>query len=427
MEYDIIKYQFFSRACVARARSGGECLHQQQKKIRNQQLLQMLLILFLLAFLLATLITEVVRASRSYSTERVTLCSYTQCDSFSGYLFRNETALAAGNNNGPILYLESDGAAVTAGTEIAQVYTDTSDTDKRERAAELQERLLATRSALSAAEHAWQVDYVTNYAALMQDLSADDLQKAPDSLSPLTDALARRDATAADTVAALKAEIATLEAELEDLIRHEPPAASVRTVEDGYFYCQADGYEALCGINAVATLTPTALEALLQAPQSTDNTVGKLVAKGACYLVIPTTRQVCDTYRVGETYTVHFERSELAYPLLLESISVEEDKDGALLLFYAEQSLSELGALRRQSVRIEKQTLTGLRVPAAALTEHNMLYAEVDGVARAYTVTPILHEQGCVLLSQEETENALREGDRVLVSTRKMYDGKVLS
>ncbi len=402
-------------------------MQRKKKKIRNRQLLQALLILLLLALLLAMLITEAARASKSYSTEKITLCTYTRCDSFSGYLFRNETALAAGNNNGPILYLENDGAEVTTGAEVAQVYTDSSDTDKRERAAELQERLLAAQAALSVAEHAWQVDYVIGYATLMQSLSADDLQQAPAALSPVTDALARRDATAANTSEALKSEIASLEAELNDLIRHEPPAASVRTAESGRFYRQADGYEALCGINAVAALTPTVLEALLEAPQSTANTVGKLVAEGTCYLVIPTTKQVCDTYRVGETYTVHFERSELAYPLRLESISAEDGEDSALLLFYAEQNLSELGALRRQSVRVEKDTLTGLRIPAAALTENNVLYAEVDGVARAYSVTPILHEQGCVLLAREDTENALREGDRVLVSTRKMYDGKVLN
>jgi hypothetical protein len=45
-------------------------------------------------------------------------------------------------------------------------------------------------------------------------------------------------------------------------------------------------------------------------------------------------------------------------------------------------------------------------------------------VARLRRVTPVLYEQGCVLLSEED--GSLVQGERVIVSAKQLFEGKVL-
>ena len=76
-------------------------------------------------------------------------------------------------------------------------------------------------------------------------------------------------------------------------------------------------------------------------------------------------------------------------------------------------------------MQVERDTVTGLRVPAAAIYDGNTVYVEQNGVARLRTIEPILSEHGCVLVAPSDDADALQSGDRVLISVRQIYDGKV--
>ena len=54
------------------------------------------------------------------------------------------------------------------------------------------------------------------------------------------------------------------------------------------------------------------------------------------------------------------------------------------------------------------------------------VYVLRDGVAWLCHVTPLLQEDGCLLLAPSTGENALREGDAVILSERQLFHGKVL-
>jgi hypothetical protein len=73
---------------------------------------------------------------------------------------------------------------------------------------------------------------------------------------------------------------------------------------------------------------------------------------------------------------------------------------------------------------VEKGTTTALSIPADALADDHTLYVLCDGVAQLRHVTPVLREQGTVLLHPEES--GLAEGERVIVSTKQLFEGKVL-
>ena len=189
-------------------------------------------------------------------------------------------------------------------------------------------------------------------------------------------------------------------------------------------YREADGYEALFGASAAKELSPEGLEALLASPASTDDCIGKLVRDGEWYLALPTEAVLAATYTVGQTYTVHFE-SVAGVTMVLEQINPDATGEGALLLLCGERLPEGLDSCRRQSVRIEKATVQGLAVPALAITEDGCVLVNENGIVRKRLLAPV--GDTAPFLSQPcEDEGYLKEGERILVSTRSLYDGKVL-
>ncbi len=395
-----------------------------EKSTRKEWVYQLLCILLLLALLITMLATEVLRNARQVTRERAVVATYTYTDSLSGYVFRNELALQTGNN-GPVEYLVSDGTQVLSGDTVARVWVDDSGSDKRERAAAIYAELAHCEAALAEYETAWQADYLSNYAALMQNASTGKLQNGAAAASKLAADLARRDAEQQQSKAVLLQRVGALRAELQTLVANVDAPETLKTALSGRFYRESDGYEATFGISAIDSLTPQTLTALLSAPQSDTQTVGKVASDGEWYLALPLTRTLADTYAVGEHYTVHIANDTVS--MLLSRISYDESGNEALLILHADKAPGTPLDCRRQQVQIEKQSVSGIRIPTAAVMEENTVYIEVDGVAQSRRIRPIVQENGCLLIAFCEEDDYLHEGEEVLLSVRKIYDGKVVN
>ncbi len=414
MEYDIIKYHIFVRTHRRVRRYGGEHVSKSSADGRNERARQILAILLLLALLLTMLLTEAVRSYRKVSREEVVPAEYTDADTLFGYLFRTEQAVRT-DNNGPIGYAVANAAPVSAGDTLARVFIDDTGSDKRERAAALTQERERCQAALNGALQSTDAD--ASYAALMQGLSAGTLSQGADNAELLAVSLSRKDPDRE----ALEARIAQIDAALAEMVQYVDTPQTLTTTMSGHFYKETDGYEAVFGPHAVADLTPQALDTLLASPQDTDGAVGKVVADGPWYLVVPVDTSLAQSYEVGNAYTVHFEK-DMPMPLVLERISTEGER--SVLILRAEQTLAIPSACRRQRISIEKSTVRGLRIPATALFDNNTVFVEQDGVARARRVTPLAEKNGCVLLAQG---GELRVGERVLFGTRKLFDGKAVN
>ncbi len=387
------------------------------QKIKGKQLaFEILFALFLLFLLIAILVTELSRESESYFYERAELVSYTQSDALTGYVFREEIA-ADTLNNGPVDYLVENGTHVQTGDTLANVYRDDEGSDKRERAAALYAQIAELEAALGVPD--WKQSYLTNYTALMRELSAGNTKAALDRAQLTATALGGRDAQAQQQE--LLARIAVLEQELRALNAHTNVPIPTKALKDGTFYRTADGYEALFGIGQLADLTPAALDLLLAAPPVLDNVIGKLVCEGPWYLAIPLTRTLAETYTQGAAYPVRFDNNRVT--MTLERIYTD-DTDRALLVFGSTENCTWLSTARAQHVSVEKGRVTGLSIPADALSPDNTVFVAQDGVVHLRKVTPVLREQGCVLLSC--TDGELAQGERVIVSTKQLFEGKVL-
>ena len=390
------------------------------QKINGKRLaFEMLFALALLLLLIAILVNEISRTKDAYFYERADLVTYTPTDALYGYVFRNEIAPNT-LNNGPIDYRVADGTAVQAGQDLAFVYRDDTGTDKRERAAALYAKIAELEETLRVSDGDWKNGYISDYTALMCELSTSDLRGAKDLAQSTATAIGARNAQTARE--SIQARIDALKAELDALTAHANDYLPAKATESGTFYHRADGYEALFGINQIEHLTPAALNELLAAQPKLDTVIGKLVCHGTWYFAVPTDRALTAAYTKGNTYQIRFPEGSTA--MRLDRIYTD-DTDSALLIFCGEESPAWLSPERRQSVTVERESVTALCVPADALSAEDTLFVLCDGVAQQRRVTPVLRERGVVLVLPFE-ENALDENEYVIVSTKQLFDGKVL-
>ena len=420
MEYAIIRNNYFYAR--ERAPHAREVSRLSTRRINVRTILRVLCLALILTVLTLTLVRELSRSSDDYSFEVATLAEYTHTDRLTGYVFRDEVAPGSANN-GPVDYKISEGQTVNAGTELALVYRDDTGTDKRERAVAI-EAEIATLQATLDKQSDWKNAYLSDYPALMRTLGCGDYKTADALAAALGGALGGRECAREGTAEALTARIDELQAQLDEMVEHVNDPILVRAPMDGVFYHTADGYEQTFGTAAAEGLTPEGLAALLRSPAERTGSIGKLAASGKWFLAVPTSRTIADTYGAGSDYTLHFAGGSLI--MTLEKITPAENGKDALLLFSADALPSFLSCSRAQDVYVERRTVTGLSIPACALVEDSAVFVIRDGMARLCPVTPVQAAHGCVLIPIGQHDGALREGDRVIVSARQLFDGKVM-
>ena len=390
--------------------------------MKPQTLARLVCLALVLSVLIVTLVKEISRSHDSYSLEPATRETYTTADRFTGYVFRDEIA-ATTANNGPIRYLVREGDTVSSGNVLAEVFRDDTGTDKRERAAAIYAEIDALQAALDAQDN-WRNLYLLNYPEMMRALSTQSYASGVSCTDELADVLTAKESEKAQSAATVRERIEALQAQLDEMIKHTNDPVPVLAATDGVFYSATDGYEAVFGTKTAADLTPEGLRTLLEAAPDPIESVGKLVSQSTWFLAIPTTRDIANTYSDSQSYVLYFEDGALS--MTLDRITPAADGEEALLLFRADAMPTWLSLSRAQSVRVEREQVTGLSIPAHALIEGNAVYILQDGVARLRCVTPLQTAQGCVLVSIENKDGYLREGDTVIVSTRQLFDGKVL-
>lgn len=405
-----------------------EELRAQKRSRRNDLIGQIVCIVLVLSLLCAMIATELTRVQHSVTRRTVVVASYEKGEAYTAYVFRDERVVTT-MNAGTVQYALKDGDTVQTDTLVANVYGNDTGTDERATAAALYAEIAKREAALETSESKWTVDYVLSYTDLMSSLANADLLSATKKADAVANALSRRDTLGNDEIAAiLREEIASLYAEIEELIRYEDEPEHVRAGLDGIFYRDTDGYESIFDISATDYLTPSDLEDLLHAPASSlADAVGRVIGTDSFCLLVPLAREMANTYTVGNTYTVRFGECNVTASLVLERIATDES-DTALLVLRGETLPAALANGRRQSITIVRETVTGLRIPLSALSDKGTVFIDEQGKAREVRITPILRENGCCLVALPTSEQSgLKAGDRILVDARRMYDGKVVS
>ena len=374
--------------------------------------------------------------------------SYTVNDSVEtdALLVRREQVLPG--RSGIVDVVPGEGERVGAGQTVAMVYRDGAALERKDRISSLsmEAEILeyaTTRGDYGAGSGELEQEVVRSVALLRSDTAAGDFGRLEERVLDLKRAVLHRDyvyGQGVDTgrLAALNAELTALRS------RAEQETTRVYAGQSGVYSAQVDGFESV-DPQQVFSLTAEGVDELLDRPLQTDtDALGKLITANRWYLVLNLPQQAARRLTAGTLVTVRFSGD------FERDLSLRVDRIGDLeqtrvpVVLSTDRALADTTLLRRQSVELIFAQREGLRVPKASVhilkeetkdkdgavqtASRTGVYAAVNNRAE-FKEVEILAEgsQFYVVRPLESEKTMLRAGDQVIVQSRGLKDGVVLS
>ena len=116
--------------------------------------------------------------------------------------------------------------------------------------------------------------------------------------------------------------------------------------------------------------------------------------------------------------------------LTLTRVTAPDTEGEVLLIFRAEGVMPPADLARNEEVRISVSEQTGILVPMVALREENGVrgvYVTENGKASFRAVEVLAERDGCGLAALSDGESFLKVGEEIVVTSRRIFEGKVLS
>lgn len=296
-------------------------------------------------------------------------------ESAAAYILRNERVLTSAVS-GAMVYPLPDGARAASDEITAYIYPS-DDADKNLRIAEIDTEIALLRSALQKSASAENVHDVSasltnEYSALMALAASHDYGTAASDASALRKLLIRYDAYRGknndiDTVISkLNAEKTSLEAMRGNV------TGTVKAPYSGYYFRYCDGYEQIFTAELADNFTSDGFySALASTPVIPTNVAGKIVDGSVWYIIVPMTDRDNGHYTTGNVYNIFFSDNDgVTIPMTLEKKIADEKNGGTLLLFSTNRMPDGFSYIRTQNIRIEREILSGYRVPMSAVRSY---------------------------------------------------------
>lgn len=370
----------------------------------------------------------------------------------SGIVVREEQVLSGSGSY--VDLVPNEGERVASGGTVAILYQDASGLDTRQEiknlTAEIEQLTYALSSGTDGVDTARLDSAVLVSIVSLRALTAgDDLSTLEDSALNLRTMVFKRDYTygdggEAESIAAVIEEKTARRTALQSELSRV--ATTVYAPQSGVFSGVADGYEALINPESVRSMTPSGLTALMEQPPSApQDSVGKLVTDSTWYFAAVLSEEDARRLSEGTRYLITFSNDWFGQVSMeLEWVSDKED-GRQIALFSARTQLADTTLLRRQTVDIVIEPLSGIRVPRKALrvitetvtdkktgetqqVQYTGVYTVVGTQAELQKVNILYTDENFYLVEpvDETAARRLRAGDEIILNTSGIYDGKVV-
>ena len=385
--------------------------------------------------------------------------SYTVDDSVeaTGFLVRQETVLPG--QGGTVEVLPDEGEKVSRGETVALLYQSDAGLAQRETLQQLmmeQEQLeYALAQSGGSGDSAQLSDRVADAIAGLRGAAASgDLTGLESQTMELKSLIYKRSYTLGqegeDSAAALQASLDNVKAQIQSLTAQASQNTSrVTAAQSGIFSGLVDGYESLITPDMLEALTASQLKDLAsQKPAEDSSAIGKLITNSTWYFAC--TLPEADTARLveGRSVTVRFSR-DWSGEVDMKVERLGDPEEGGVVVLSSDKFLSDITLLRRQTVELIFDTVTGIRLPKEALRVDQQtvtdsetgeqtqvsvtgVYALVGQQAEFKPVTVLDEEDSYILVAPitstvpSQAKKALRAGDKIIISSGELYDGKVI-
>lgn len=386
--------------------------------------------------------------------------TYTVSDSMeaTGFLVRQESVLTG--QGGTVELLPDEGEKVSRGETVALFYQSDDGLTQRQTLQQLlleQEQLEYALAQAGGSSDSAQLS--TRVADAIADLrgaaSSGDLTGLESQTLELKSLIYKHSYTfnqEGDSTAALQASLDEVNTQIQTLTAQASQSTSrVTASQSGVFSGLVDGYESLIIPDMLDSITPSQLEQLArQTPTENTSAIGKLITNSTWYFACTLPEEDAERLVEGRTITVRFSR-DWSGEVDMEVERLSDPEDGkVLVVLSADKFLSDTTLLRRQTVELVFDTVSGIRLPKEALrveqqtvtdpdTEEEKqvsvtgVYALVGQRAEFKEVTVLAEEDDYILVKAASTETptqekkALRAGDKIIISSGELYDGKVIN
>ncbi len=370
--------------------------------------------------------------------------SYTVRDSaeLTGIVVRDEEVLYSVYST--VYISAAEGKMVSRGGEIASAFESDEDLQKAVRKSELETEISQIETVkkngdLSADRQRQESEIAENILELKSDVYSGNLTDIENRTIQLKTLVFTGTNGAGD----IQEQLDGLKAELNELKR----AAGLNTRKiyasaSGIFSRTVDGWEDLKP-DGLGEITASGLKQLLNEKREIpNNALGKLVFGTRWYYIALMNREDCEKLNQGDRADLIFGRySAKTLRMKTESISGTEDGKCAVV-FSCDRSMADNIYLRQQEAQLVFNEYTGIRVPKKSLhvDENGKTFVYVQTALQAeekyaeivydlgdfYVVSNDDEGIGGEEAESNEKTNRLRIGDQIIVSAKKLYNGKVV-
>lgn len=417
------------------------------------------IMIVLMFFMVCAYLLFSVLRSLDDRTYTVTTYAHTVDDAVeaTGLLIRAETVVT-GQTAAIVDVLPDQGEKVRAGAAVAYLYQDESALDRRRqlRTMMLEEEQLKYALQGQDGSDTSHLDQsiVDAMVGLRTAAAYGDLTSLEEQSLSFKSLVIRHGYTSDAGVDELSAAITALDGQIQAL--QSASALDTTTVYapcSGTFSAMADGYESTLYPDMLETLTATGLKQLMtQDPAAPTGAVGKLITSSKWYLATTVSPEVAERLVAGRSVRVRFSR-DWSGEVSMKIERVDQAQDNAcLVILSSTRNLADTSMLRKQTVDIVFNSLSGIRVPKKAVRTENREVTDPETgetttkqVIGVYVLTAaqaefkaveILADDGDYYLVQavlpdvptdNQLKTAFRAGDQVIVSSDELYDGKVMT
>ncbi len=347
------------------------------------------------------------------------------------------------DGGGNIGYLVQNGERVSAGAQVAEIYTDTAQAYCREELNDLETKISLLERSQNANGTDLSVLTSQMQAALYDLLDAMDTGRYEDMKTGEQSYLlaANRMQVSTGQSVDFSAAMADLQSRREQALAELGSPEGVYAPAGGYFVSGSSARYLSCDEETLQNASPAELQEMLQnGLETTGSYVGKIITNyhwnyyGICTL------EQADRLAELSSVTIRFPgKAEKSLPAQVGEIVRDEENGIAKYCLKCEYIGAEVLSLGQQTIEIDLKSYSGLRVPTAALhivNDAKGVYIKYGNLAKFRKIEVIYQNAEYMLvpdkskMSAEQAaacESEVKRYDEVIVQGKGLYNNKLLS